>query len=166
MIPITTYPAAVLRQKSEIIQEIDDDVKALIEDMTDVMYADDGVGLAANQVGVAKQLIVYDAGQGFHVLINPVITPIDDAKETHEEGCLSLPGVQVNVERFIKLKVEGLDSTGNKTEFIAEDITARVIQHEVDHLNGVLIIDHASSLQRSLMKAKLRRLEREGKKSD
>ena len=157
---IVTFPAPVLRTKAKEVTEIDDEIRSLVDEMADVMYADDGVGLAANQVGEARRVIVYDAGEGFHCLINPVITPIDEEKETKEEGCLSLPGIQVNVERYKKIYVEGIDLDGKTVSFSSEDLTVRVLQHEIDHLNGVMIIDHASSLQRSLLKSKLKKLER------
>lgn len=157
---IVTYPDPVLRQRAEEINEIDDTVRELVDDMADVMYGDDGIGLAANQVGEARRVFVYDAGEGFHCVINPVLTVTDDEKAAAEEGCLSLPGIQVKVERPKQVRVDGIDLDGNPVSFEAEGLKARVMQHEIDHLNGIMIIDHASSLQRSLLKSKLKKLER------
>ncbi|MBN2414431.1 peptide deformylase [bacterium] len=158
---VITYPDPVLRQQAEPVDEIDDEIRRLADEMSDVMYNDDGVGLAANQVGETKRIIVFDAGEGFHCLINPEITPVEDETEVREEGCLSLPGVQVNVERYKRIKVEALDLAGAPFSDTLEGLAARAVQHEVDHLNGIMIIDHASSLQRRMMRSKLRKLEKE-----
>lgn len=158
---VVTYPDPVLRMQAERIEEIDEEIRNLAEDMSEVMYNDDGVGLAANQVGVTKRIIVFDAGEGFHCLVNPEITPLDDEIETREEGCLSLPGIQVNVDRYERIQVDAVDLEGKPVSDTLEGLAARAVQHEVDHLNGIMIIDHASSLQRKMMRAKLRKLEKE-----
>lgn len=161
MLEIVKYPHPVLREEAEPIDTIDDEVKQLIDDMSDAMYLDEGVGLAANQVGVAKRLLIMDAGDGFKVFINPEIVEKGDEEEAMEEGCLSLPDIRVTISRPKEIVVRAQDETGEVFEARAEGLHARVFQHEIDHLNGVLIIDHASTVQRSLIKSKLRKLEKE-----
>jgi len=155
---IVTYPDPVLRRKAEPVSDINEEILELIEDMTDAMYGDDGVGLAAPQVGESKRLIVVDAGEGLTVLINPEIIQKSGEEASLEEGCLSLPDIRVDVSRPSSVVVHGLNEKGKKIELEAEGLLARVFQHEIDHLNGVLIIDHASSVQRSLLKSRLRGL--------
>ncbi len=161
MLTITTYPDPVLRKTTEPINEINDKIRALIEDMAEVMYADDGVGLAANQVGKSIRMIVLDAGEGFRALLNPEIIERGEDTGKMEEGCLSLPGIKVEVERPLNITVTGLDEDGNEVCIQAEGLLARVLQHEIDHLNGILIIDHGSSLQRRMMRSKLKKLEKD-----
>ena len=158
---IVTYPRPVLREQAEPVTEITAEIRQLAEEMTDVMYNDDGVGLAANQVGELKRVIVYDAGGGFHCLINPEIISRGEENEIREEGCLSLPGILVNVERSAAVTVKALDIEGRDVSQELEGLPARAVQHEIDHLNGIMIIDHASSLQRRMMRSKLRKLEKE-----
>jgi len=159
MSKIVKYPHPVLRQEAEPIDIIDDDVLELIEDMSDAMYLDEGVGLAANQVGAARRLLVMDAGDGFKALINPEILETADEEEAMEEGCLSLPDIRVTIPRAREIVVRASDETGKRIEIKAQGLHARVLQHEIDHLNGVLIIDHASAVQRSLLRSKLKKLE-------
>ena len=158
---IVTYPNPVLREKAQPVESIDDDLRALIDDMAEVMYDDDGIGLAANQVGDLRRVIVIDAGEGFAAFINPEIVSRAGEAEGMEEGCLSLPGIRVHVKRPTEVKMKAMNLEGEPVEVEAEGMLARVLQHETDHLNGVMIIDHASPLQRSLFKNKLRRLEKE-----
>lgn len=157
---IVKYPNPVLRRKAEPISEIDETILNLIEDMTDAMYGDDGVGLAATQVGESKRVIIVDAGEGLAVLINPEIIEKGGEETSLEEGCLSLPEIRVDIVRPSRVLLRGLNEKGEQVELEAEGLLARVFQHEIDHLNGVLIIDHASSVQRSLLKSRLRRLEK------
>lgn len=161
MYSIVTYPDPILRTRAEAIHEIDETLQTLIEDMTETMYVEDGVGLAANQIGLAKQLIVVDAGEGPMVLINPVLTVAEDAKsESMEEGCLSLPGIRVEVSRPDRVHLSALNPENQPVRLTADGLLARVLQHETDHLNGRLIIDHVSSIQRKLLRSKLRKLEK------
>ena len=159
MLKIVKYPDPILRQKANRIQDIDNEIRQFTDYMIETMYLDEGVGLAAPQVGLSKQLLVIDVGQGPMTLINPEIVRKEDASDTIEEGCLSIPGIRIDVSRSTHVVVRGIDDKGETVEIEADGLLARVLQHEIDHLNGVLIIDHASSLQRTLLKSKLKRLE-------
>ena len=159
MLQIVTYPNPVLRRKAETIEEIDDEIRNLIDDMAEAMYQDDGVGLAATQVGISKRLIVIDAGEGFSVLINPELVEKSKEEESMEEGCLSLPEIRLPIKRANRIVVKGLNEKGEPVQYEKEGLMARVYLHEIDHLNGVLIIDHASTVQRQLLRSKLKRLE-------
>ena len=145
LLEIQTNDAPVLRQKAAFIQKIDADLHPFIEDMFETMYEAQGIGLAAPQVGVSKRIIVIDIEKHHPeypriALINPVIT-LTVGEELGEEGCLSLPGVRGIVRRSAIVKVEGLLPNGNKIEFDASHLMARVLQHEIDHLNGILFTD-------------------------
>ena len=145
VLEIQTNDAPVLRQKAAFIQEIDADLHPFIEDMFETMYEAQGIGLAAPQVGVSKRIIVIDIEKHHPeypriALINPVIT-LTVGEELGEEGCLSLPGVRGIVRRSAIVKVEGLLPNGNQIEFDADHLMARVLQHEIDHLNGILFTD-------------------------
>jgi peptide deformylase len=162
MLDIIKYPDPVLRRRAEEVQKLDDAIRQLLEEMIDTMYVADGVGLAAPQVGVSKRIIVLDDGDGLMHLINPVLTAPENGEHvTTDEGCLSLPEIRTDVTRPSQIHVEALDENFQPVSFDADGLLARVIQHETDHLNGVLIIDHASTIHRQLMKPKLRRLEKE-----
>jgi peptide deformylase len=159
---IITYPHPVLRQKAEKITVFDQELATLIEDMADTMYNAPGVGLAANQIGVARQLVLVDRStkdneRNYLVLINPEISA-GEGSVTDEEGCLSVIECYDKVKRFKKIHVTALDREGNPLEFDAEDRFARIIQHEVDHLLGTLFIDRLSSLKRALYKKKLKKI--------
>ncbi|MGM0549341.1 MAG: peptide deformylase [Bacillota bacterium] len=131
----------VLRIKAKKIDEVTKKTNNLIDNMFDTMYTEDGVGLAAPQVGISKRIAVVDIREGNKiVLINPEIIK-EEGKTIREEGCLSIPGEIGDVIRSKKIKVKSLDRKGNEIEFEAEDFEARAIQHEIDHLNGVLFID-------------------------
>jgi len=159
MARIVTYPDPVLRQNAETIPEVDDEIRALIDDMADAMYQDDGMGLAAPQIGISKRLIVLDAGEEFMVVINPEIVEKSVEEESMEEGCLSLPEIRLPINRPSRIVVKGLDENGEPVQFEKDGLIARVYQHEIDHLNGVLIIDYASTIQRQLLSPKIKRLE-------
>ena len=163
---IITYPHQVLRRKTQAVTAFDDNLRKLVADMIETMYAAPGVGLAANQIGISLQVVVVDitAGQDEpkqqRVYVNPEILEGLGA-QVGEEGCLSVIDFAADVKRFQKIKVRARDLEGNTIEFEAEDRFARIIQHEVDHLNGILFIDRISSLKRTLYK---RRLKKELKK--
>ena len=137
-----------LLKVSEPVDFKKDDLKTLIEDMKETMKANDGAGLAAPQIGVFKRLVIFGFDTNdrypeadsvpFTVLINPIITPLSDEKENGWEGCLSVPGLRGVVPRFTHIKYEGYDAEGNKIEREVEDFHARVVQHECDHLDGIL----------------------------
>lgn len=159
---ILTYPHPVLRQKAEPITTFDQELRTLVEDMAETMYQAPGVGLAANQIGIARQLVLVDRStqeneRTYLVLINPVISG-GEGSVIDEEGCLSVRECYSKVKRFQKIHVTAQDIDGNPLEFDAEDRFARIIQHEVDHLLGTLFIDRLSSLKRALYKKKLKKM--------
>jgi peptide deformylase len=131
----------VLRKKSRAVTEINEKLLTLVEDMKETMYAHNGQGLAAPQVGVLKRVIAVDVGTGWNVFLNPEILERSDKKKTCVEGCLSLPGKSVNVERPVSLKLQYMDLEGEMQENDFGKLMTRAICHETDHLNGVLIID-------------------------
>jgi peptide deformylase len=141
------YPDPVLAQESSAVEDVDEAVKTLAGRMFDVMQGAAGQGLAAPQIGVLQRLIVMRVDDVDYAVVNPVITA-PDGEELAEEGCLSIPGVTIEVPRATSLVLEGLDLEGNPFRLEAEGDLARVIQHEVDHLNGTLIIDYLTKGQR------------------
>lgn len=142
---ILTHPDPALRQRAdEVAPAADPSLRDLAARMSEVMYAAPGVGLAATQLGVLKRVIVFDLDEGLVAVCNPVLTDVSEETVLEEEGCLSVPGIVVPVERAERVVCEGLDLDGSPVRIEAHDILARVLQHEVDHLNGVLIIDRAS----------------------
>jgi peptide deformylase len=153
---IRQYGDRVLRMKAREVERYDDELERLVERMTTLMHEAQGVGLAATQVGVLRRLFVFvDEGED-RVLVNPVITKRSRVTETEEEGCLSLQGVLVPVERAAEVTIEGTDVHGEPLRFEFELSTARVVQHELDHLDGVLIIDRTDEESRRTALAKLR----------
>ena len=155
----------VLRQQSPPVTRVDDAVRQLVDDLFETMRAAKGVGLAANQVGVAKRVAVVDIGDEDPpaiALINPVIVDRGDEVETAEEGCLSIPDIFGDVERPAHIVVEALDRDGKKFRAEAHGYKARAIQHEIDHLDGILFLDHLSAVKRSLLVAKWKK-SRKGK---
>jgi len=162
---ILTYPDSVLRKQAEPIEEIDNELQHLIDAMIETMYNAPGIGLAANQVGVLKRVIVFEGfnvegEQNPEVLINPEFV-LKEGEISSEEACLSEIDCAAGVSRASHEKVKGLDRNGNAVEIEAEDLKAICLQHEVDHLDGVLFIDHISSLKRSLYKRKLKKMLKE-----
>ncbi len=158
---ICTYPEEILRQPAEPITEIDEEVVKLVDHMTETMYSAPGIGLAATQVGVAKQVLVVDIAprrpeSELIVLINPEIVAAE-GEVIFEEGCLSVPDYQAEVKRHDKITVRGLNLKGEEVEIEAEGLLAVVLQHEIDHLNGMLFIDRLSKLKRDLYKRKVRK---------
>jgi len=143
VLPIKIYPNKILRKKCKEVKKITEIEKKLIKDMFETMYKNNGVGLAAPQVGVLKRIIVVDVGQGAISLINPkIVKKIGRAKST--EGCLSIPGVTLEVRRSAWVKVRGLSKNDKLVTIKAEGLLAFALQHEIDHLNGVLIYDRVS----------------------
>jgi peptide deformylase len=146
---IRQYGDPVLRMQAPEIGEVDDDVRRLVDRMTSLMEDAQGVGLAATQVGVLRRLFVFVNGEdGPQAVVNPIVVERVDETESDEEGCLSLQGVKVPVERSVRVVVEGLDATGKPVRHELADYTARVVQHELDHLDGVLIIDRTDDEHR------------------
>ncbi|KYH29940.1 MULTISPECIES: peptide deformylase [Clostridium] len=130
----------ILRKKSKKVDDINSRILTLIEDMKETMYAADGVGLAAPQVGILKRIVVIDVGDGPIVLINPEIIK-KEGSQVDFEGCLSIPGEQGKVERPFRVTARALNENGEEIEIVGEELLARAICHEVDHLDGVLFID-------------------------
>ena len=166
VLPIITLPDQLLRKKSAAVERIDAELRALSDDMLETMYAAPGVGLAAVQVGVPRRLIVIDATSKEEeerrplVLINPEIVSLGSEMRLHEEGCLSIPDVRVEIERPSVVTVRYLDRAGKRQEMTADGLLATAIQHEVDHLNGRLIIDFLSRLKRDII---VRRFKKQAK---
>jgi len=147
----------VLRQKSPPVAQVDDAVRRLVDDLFETMRAAKGVGLAANQIGVARRVAVVDIGEEDPpplVLINPVIIERGEEDETAEEGCLSIPEIFGDVTRPLHVVVEALDQEGRRSRVAAHGYKARAIQHEIDHLDGILFLDHLSAVKRSLLVSK------------
>lgn len=160
---ITKYGNPVLRKVAEPVTEINDEIKKIVNDMLDTLYASEGVGIAAPQIGVSKRIIIIDtnpteASVKPLVIINPEIVEVSgEIKE--QEGCLSIPDVRGEVKRYERVVVEGLDLDGNKIRVEGTDLLARALQHEIDHINGKLFIDHLSKLKQQLLKNQLRKIE-------
>jgi len=162
ILEIITYPDKLLRKISKPVVNIDGSLKQLIENMTETMYRAPGVGLAAIQVGIDKALLVYDIAplegkRCVQVLINPRIMEGEGEFLSENEGCLSVPDFKDDVKRFARVLVEGLDAEGNPRRFEADGYHALVLQHEIDHINGTLFIDHISVLKRELYKRQVRK---------
>jgi peptide deformylase len=162
ILPIVTLPDPVLRKMSARVERVDDDLRRLADDMLETMYDAPGVGLAAVQVGVPRRLIVLDtAGKDEEpsplVLINPEILRLGSEMRVHEEGCLSIPDVRIEIERPASLRVRCLDRNGKQRELEVEGLLATAIQHEIDHLNGRLIIDFLSRLKRDIIVRKFKK---------
>jgi peptide deformylase len=163
---ILTLPDPILRKKSLPIERVDEGVRTLAEDMLETMYAAPGVGLAAVQVGVPRRLFVLDTAKEERppqplVLINPEIVALGAEMRVHEEGCLSIPDERVPIERPATVTVRFLDREGKTQELAAEGLLATAIQHEIDHLNGKLIIDYLSRLKRDMVVRKFRKRAKE-----
>ncbi|MGA8296379.1 MAG: peptide deformylase [Acidimicrobiales bacterium] len=147
LIPIRVFGDPVLRQPTVEVAEIDDALRRLCKDMLETMYDAPGVGLAANQIGVQRRFFVYDVGDGPGVVINPQILE-RSGEWTYLEGCLSVPDLHFEIVRPHKVRLVGLDLEGNSFDVEAEDLLARCFQHEVDHLDGKLLLEHLDDAQR------------------
>jgi peptide deformylase len=159
---IFKFPEPVLREQAETVENIDEEVQSLIDAMGETMYAAPGIGLAANQVGEPIQLIVYDLtpkdkGRNLCVLINPEIVEAE-GEIIYDEACLSVIDFSAEVKRHAMVKVRGFDRHGKPVDVEAEGLMAICLQHEIDHLNGKLFIDHVSSLKRALYKRRLQKM--------
>jgi len=165
---IRIYGDEILRRKSEDVEEFDDRLGELIEKMIETMIVEGGVGLAAPQVGVSRRLVVVNPDphnpDTLLALVNPRILSRSDETDCLEEGCLSVPGIRGKVERSIEIEVEYKDPRGEKYCVRIDGLVSRIIQHEIDHLDGVLFVDHLSFGRKTLVKGKLRDLSRQGKR--
>lgn len=160
ILPIITAPDARLKVKSALVKQVDNDLRKLMDDMLETMYAAPGIGLAAIQVGIAKRVIVMDLAQEEEepapmYFVNPEIEWVSDETGTYEEGCLSVPEFYEEVERPAEALVSFLDYNGEKQILEAEGLQAICIQHEMDHLEGILFVDHLSRLKRQMILRKL-----------
>lgn len=164
--PILKYGAPELEEPSEEISCFDDNLRKLVRDMFETMYAAPGIGLAAPQIGINRRLTVIDLTSGQEtgsqlVLINPFIL-VEEGSQKEEEGCLSIPGFTAAVKRPRWVKVQAQNLEGQVFELEADDLLARALCHEIDHLDGVLYIDRVSPLKRDMIKRKIRKLVRNG----
>ena len=168
LLEIKKYGCPVLRRRAEQVTSFDDEIKSLVDDMFETMFEAKGVGLAAPQVGVLRRVIVVDIGPYDPAfvplaLVNPEVLAVGGEIKS-EEGCLSFPGQTAPVKRPARAIVRGLAADGKPVELDLADITARVILHEIDHLDGILFIDHVPTLSRQMMRGALRKLQKEGGK--
>lgn len=154
ILPIKKYPDSFLKLKAEKVGEIGDEERELIKNMLETMYYNKGVGLAANQVGVLKRIMVVDVGKGPQVFINPEILERKGGKEISEEGCLSVPGVFLKIKRWKEIKVRAQDERGQEFELQASGLPSFCLQQEIDHLNGLSILDRMSFWQKLWQKRK------------
>lgn len=162
MAQIRQFGDPVLKEKSHYTQA-EDDLRGLVQRMIKIMYAADGVGLAAPQIGVLRQVIVFRLGEEEpRALINPEITWKSEETITDSEGCLSLASLAVEVERAAKIRVKGQSLEGKEVEFELEGMPARILQHEIDHLHGTLIADRTTPEQRKQLMSRLRKIELPG----
>jgi peptide deformylase len=164
VLEILKYPHPVLRKRSEKVERIDEEIKRLVQDMTETMYQTNGIGLAAPQVGVPLRVIVMDVSpldpqHGFFAMINPEVVS-EEGETDYEEGCLSVPDCSEKVKRRGKIRVRGMSPEGNEIEVAGEGILAIALQHEIDHLNGVVILDRLSRLKREIYRNKLKKEKR------
>ena len=157
---ILTEPNKILRQISQPVEKVGDEERELMRDMLETMYSANGIGLAAIQIGIPKRIIVMDLSKEENkklpmYFVNPVIAEKNNEKTTYEEGCLSVPNQFAEIDRPSKCQVEYLDFNGNKQSLQAEGLLATCIQHEIDHLEGILFIDYLSKLKKEMIIKKL-----------
>lgn len=166
ILPIVWAPDPILKAKCDRVAEVDDEVRRLMDDMLETMYDAPGVGLAAPQVGVKRRVIVVDCSKADEEprpmrMVNPEIFTVALEEAVNEEGCLSLPGHYADVSRPAEAKVRYLDETGTSRQIEADGLLATCIQHEIDHINGILFVDHISSLKRNMILKKMVRAKRD-----
>ncbi len=165
ILDLVIYPDERLREVCKPVTEFDGTLKKLLDDMAETMYEAPGIGLAAPQVGVLKRVIVVDVGDSdgqppkLYRLVNPEIVA-ESGDTDSEEGCLSIPDIRETIGRFEEVTVEAFNEAGKPVRIEAEGMLAICLQHEIDHLNGVLFIDHLSKLRRQLINSKLKRLKK------
>ncbi|MFH2219924.1 MAG: peptide deformylase [Pseudomonadota bacterium] len=162
ILEILTFPDKFLEQPTKEVKNIDGKLQGLIDDMAATMYEAPGIGLAAIQVGIDKSILLYDVSppdekRSLQVLVNPRIVTREGETISENEGCLSVPDYRADVKRALSIQVEGYDREGNLLKIDAEGFLAMVLQHEIDHLNGVLFIDRISLLKRALYKKRVQK---------
>ncbi len=163
---ILIAPHPILKTRAEPVASVDEGVRGLVDDMFETMYAAPGIGLAAPQIGVGRRVVVLDVSDKESppaplALVNPEVVATGETRVTGEEGCLSLPEIYADVERFERIFVRFQDRDGEPRELDAEGLLARCLQHELDHLDGVLFVDHLSLLRRRMLLRRLQKLQRE-----
>lgn len=165
LLPIYNCFNPVLKKKTEKVEHIDENLKKLVENMFETMYNADGIGLAANQVGVSKSLVIIDISRNDNfknqpplVLINPEIITFSEEKDEFLEGCLSIPNFYETVDRPEAIEIKFYDLNMKEHKIEANDLLARVMQHEIDHLNGILFFERLSPIKKTLAKSKLKKI--------
>lgn len=161
ILEIIKYGNPILKAKSTKVEEINDEILELIDNMVETMYAAPGVGLAAPQIGINKRLFVIDVGGTLKKVINPIFLEYSEEEEVSEEGCLSVPNIYERVKRPIAVKVKYTNEKGEEIEEEAEELYARALQHETDHLDGILFVEKVSPLTKKLINKKLMKLKKE-----
>jgi peptide deformylase len=162
LLDIVTYPDPFLRNPTKPVENIDGALQQLLKHMAETMYHAPGVGLAAIQVGIDKSMLTYDIApkdeeRQLNVLINPKIVSAEGEVLSEDEGCLSVPDFRASIKRFERILVEAINREGNPVRFEAEGFLSIVLQHEIDHLNGTLFIDHVSALKRQMYTKRLQK---------
>ncbi len=158
ILTVLKFPDERLRTKAQPVTEVNDEIKTIVSNMFETMYAENGVGLAATQVNIHQQIVIIDVSEDkeqSYVLINPEIIEKSDETIINEEGCLSVPGSYAKVDRHTDVTVRALDIDGNPFELDGTELLAICIQHELDHLNGILFVDYLSPLKRKRIQTKL-----------
>jgi len=158
LLNVLRFPDERLRTKATPVKEVNDEIKKIVADMFETMYEENGVGLAATQVNIHQRIVVIDVSENKehpYVLINPEIIKRNDETMINEEGCLSVPSCYAKVDRHTEVTVKALDINGNAFELDGEELLAICIQHEIDHLNGILFVDYLSPLKRNRIQTKL-----------
>ncbi len=168
VLEILKYPHSLLKRSSEKVDRINGETRKLIQDMTETMYDANGVGLAACQIGIPRRIIVLDVSpidpeQDLFAMINPEVIS-EEGEVDHEEGCLSVPDCFEKVKRRERIRVMGISPDGKEIEVSGEGILAFALQHEIDHLNGILILDRMSRLKREIYRSKCKKEKRKGEK--
>lgn len=160
ILEIKEYGEPILREKALPVEEVTPEILNLIKDMAETMYTASGVGLAASQVGVPKRIILVDGEEdGLIVLINPMIIK-SEGEVVEEEGCLSVPDIYTQVKRSSKVTIKALNENGDPIEITKEDLIARALQHEIDHLDGILFIDRIGRMEKQILLNKLKKKKR------
>jgi peptide deformylase len=166
MLSVLKEPDPKLRFKAQPVEKVDDDIRQLMDDMLETMYQNDGIGLAAPQVGVSKRVVVLDLNAGtdekpnIYFMANPEILTVSDETSVRNEGCLSVPEVQAEVSRPARVRIRYLNRDNCSVEADVDGLFATCVQHEIDHLNGVLFIDHLSKLKQELIQKKLKKIKK------
>ncbi len=166
-LPILVAPDPRLKKKALPVETVNDEVRTLLDDMLETMYSADGIGLAAPQVGIGKRVVVIDTAAKSDKrnplrLVNPEILDVSEDNSEHDEGCLSLPDMYAPVVRPTAVTIKYLDHDGKEQALEADELLATCIQHEIDHLDGILFVDHVSALKRNMILRKLTKLKKTG----